>query len=149
MKTILKYGVITGIILLASELSVKIPVLNIYFDSSIFGAIKFVVLGSVMLFTINDFLKNHNSNQQYNYGYGFIICFGTGVFGLLIHDFFYPLIRFPEVSLIKRLPRLLPRLLLNLPLLVIFSIFIPLTFKNKPKAAGKSDAADILDSNLD
>ncbi len=148
MKTIFKYGLICGFLLLVIEYLPFIPFLNYYFDSSIQSPLKFVGIGGTMLFAINYYLKEHNRNKNYNYAIGFVLCLGLGVVGVFICTCGIILLVRLDQDLYLNLSQLFARVVLYLPLIIILSLIIPATFRNKKRNEIVSDRDDILDSNL-
>jgi len=148
MKTIIRFGVICSFLLLLTRLLTSIPILNLYFDQSIGGAIHFIIIGGVMLFAINHYLKNHNQDNNYKYWLGFIICFSSTLLGGFIYNIIYPMVIYEQFNPILNLPLILSNCSLMLPMAIILSLIIPLTFRSKENKKNYSDNDDILDAEL-
>ncbi len=148
MKSILKYGLIGGVLLLVSANLPLIPYLNIYFDSSISGAMRFIILGGIMLFGINDFLKHDERKGQYNYGFGFLIGLGTGILSTLICSTLIFMIRYLGANDGIALTALWSLVLYQLPLVFFLSLISPMSFRGKKSEEPRPERTDILDADL-
>lgn len=148
MKSVLKYGWIGGVLLLLAANLPLVPYLNIYFDSSISGAMRFIILGGIMFFAINDFLKHDERKRQYNYGLGVLIAAGTGILSTILCSILIFMIRYLGAN--DGIPfYALWRLLgYQMPLVFFLAVLIPMTFRGGKSEEYKEERTDILDADL-
>lgn len=147
MKIIIKYGVISGLLMLFFTFATIIPYLKYYIDESIVRGSKFVIIGGTNLYGINAYLKSGKASN-YSYGRGALICLGIGLIASIIYALVFIQVNFRQYDLLVNLPRIVARIMRFLPLIILCSVVIPFFFRNKKKEANSIRGNDILDNDL-
>ncbi len=148
MNTIIRFGIICSMLLLAVRHLSSIPYLNLYFDDSISNSLRFITIGAVMLFAINHYLKNHNQDKNYRYWKGVVISFCATMLGVILYNFINPMIVFGQFNPILNLPIVVTNGMLMLPVSIILSLIIPATFSSKEKTSSVTNNDDVLDADI-
>jgi len=132
--------------MMISDILFLIPILNKYFDSSIIGAMKFVIFGGIMLYAINNYLRD--KRLEYNYVIGLMFSFLVCCFGVVIHRVLFSIFIYISYGNIMSLNELFIRSFNFVPMILILALIIPLSFKNKEKEIRNGGETDILDENF-
>lgn len=151
MKSALKYGLIGGILMIAFLFLATIPILNQYFDLSIIGASRFVIISGTIMYALNNHLKFHDLKGDYNYGMGFLIGLVTGLTSAFILGFTFYLINYFKLGTYGDPGIIWTSISPLLGLIIICSLIMPLIFRGKGGAKSnqvKSENENILDADI-
>ncbi len=148
MRTILKFGIIGGLVMFLFNymLTFLFPNLNNNIIFATYGLVNGIILFFVDFFGLKAYLNNIKY-KKYSYHIGLLLCLAMGFISTLTLNFiFHPILK-PEINFVTLLPSILGNALLSSPIILGISILIPLFVDEKKNKYLNLDN-DVLDSDL-
>jgi len=128
---IIKWGVILGVSIVSLNILIQFLNISAALKLTITTALRFGIIGGMMMFAINDFLKQNHKKITYRYPIGIAISLAVGYLGLLVSSIITLLIRWIIFESTPHFDNLIMTFFRYSPSIIILALLSPTAFISK------------------